>query len=202
MMPFMKAFLVAALLAFPAQAAEPRESARLEFVEGNPQAKVTVIEYASLTCHYCGAFHAKGYPRLKAEYIDTGKVRFVLRDLPSDAQAMGATLLMRCAPAPHQRAMMDKLLTHQHDWMHADKPIDVLTGYAKDIAGMTPGQVSACLANKDLLRRIEDGRQEGFRVHRLEVTPSFLVGDGTNAWHTVAGDDYPALKDAIDAALK
>ena len=81
---------------------------------GNPDAKISIIEYASVSCPHCAAFHAGAYKALKEKYIDTGKVRFVLREFPSDPMAMAGFMLARCDPNAEKRAaMLDLLFTEQ-----------------------------------------------------------------------------------------
>src|SRR6185437_1043451 len=92
------AFGSAALAADAAKPAPPTKGAPAsgpvyrEFEQGNPKAKVTVIEYASLGCPHCAHFDTEDYPQLKKDYIDTGKIKYVYRDFPLDGRAAGAAL--------------------------------------------------------------------------------------------------------------
>jgi len=115
-----------------------------EFVQGNLKAKVTVIEYASLTCPHCAHFMQEEYPKLKKEYIDTGKIKFIYRDFPLDNLAMGAAVLSRCVPGDRGHVMVEMMFKNQLEWIRAEKPLEVLRGYAQ-LAGLDSAGVDACL---------------------------------------------------------
>jgi protein-disulfide isomerase len=166
-----------------------------EFVQGNPNAKVVVIEYASLTCPHCAHFAQDDYPKLKKEYIDTKKIKFVYRDFPLDNLALGAALLARCAPGDKGMGMVEKMFIEQTKWIQAEKPIEPLTAYAKE-TGMTDKDVEACLQNKGIVDAIRDGYSTAASLYKVDATPTFLVGE-----ERVGGADYAKLKEMIDKAL-
>ncbi len=167
-----------------------------EFIEGNPKARVTVVEYASLTCPHCAAFHATGYPRLKAEYIDTGKIKFIYRDLPTDGLAGGAALLARCAPGDRGKTMIGMMFENQQEWTTAAMPLEVLRGYAQ-LAGMSAADVDACLKNEAIFKEIRSVQETAITLYKVEGTPTFIVGD-----EKVNGVSYEALKAVIEKQLK
>jgi len=167
-----------------------------DFVQGNPKAKVVVIEYASLTCPHCAHFAEAEYPKLKKDYIDTGKIKYVFRDFPLDGMAMGAALLARCAPNDRGMTMVDMMFKNQSEWMRSEKPLEVLRGYAQ-LAGMDSAAVDACLKNEAILKEINDVREKAMTLYKVKSTPSFFVGEDI-----VEGADYEALKKAIDKQLK
>lgn len=166
-----------------------------EFVQGNPNAKVVVIEYASLTCPHCAHFAQDDYPKLKKEYIDTKKIKFVYRDFPLDNLALGAALLARCAPGDKGMGMVEKMFIEQTKWIQAEKPIEPLTAYAKE-TGMSDKDVEACLQNKGIVDAIRDGYSTAASLYKVDATPTFLVGE-----ERVGGADYAKLKEMIDKAL-
>lgn len=180
--------------AFAADAA-PAPVAYHEFVQGNPKAKVVVIEYASLTCPHCAHFAQEEFPKLKAEYIDTGKIKFVFRDFPLDGLATGAALLARCAPNDRGKIMIEMMFKNQNEWMRSEKPLEPLRGYAQ-LAGMSSADVDACLKNEAILKEIQDVQQKAVSLYKVESTPSFFVGEDL-----VKGNDYETLKKAIDKKL-
>ena len=184
--------LLAPHLAFAAAAGEPVYK---EFVQGDLKAKVTVIEYASLTCPHCALFMIEGYPQLKKEYIDTGKVRFIYRDFPLDGLATGAALLARCVPGDRGHVMVEMMFQNQSEWIRSDKPLDVLRGYAQ-LAGLNAAGVDACLKNQTILKDITDVQERAASLYKVQSTPTFFVGE-----KQVQGNDYAALKKAIDAKL-
>lgn len=144
-----------------------------EKVFGAVDAPVTVIEYASLTCHHCMSFHMKTWPEFKAKYVDTGKVRFIIREFPLDPLAMAGFMLARCAGEEKWYAVVDMFYRTQEGWAHSDKPLDGLTQAMRQ-AGMGKDGVDACLKREDLyqgIRQVAD-RAKGFGV---ESTPTFFV---------------------------
>jgi protein-disulfide isomerase len=183
--------LVAPSLAFAADAAPVYK----EFVQGNLKAKVTVIEYASLTCPHCALFMTEGYPQLKKEYIDTGKVKFIYRDFPLDGLATGAALLARCVPGDRGHTMVEMMFQNQNEWIRSEKPLEVLRGYAQ-LAGLNAAGVDDCLKNQAILKDIQDVQEKAVSLYKVQSTPTFFVGE-----KQVQGNDYAALKKAIDAQL-
>ena len=99
---------------------------------GKPDAKVTIIEYASLTCGHCATFHRDTWPALKSKYIDTGKVRFVLREFPLDPLAAGAFMLARCAGQDKYFPLVETLFQQQRNWV-VQKPIEPPFAIAKQV---------------------------------------------------------------------
>ncbi len=167
-----------------------------EFVLGNPKSKVTVIEYASLTCPHCAHFQEVEYPKLKKNYIDNGKIKYVYRDYPLDGLAMGAALIARCAPGDRGATLIDMMFKNQRDWAGSEKPIEALRGYAL-LAGMTSPEVDACLKNEAILKDIQDVQQKATTLYKVDATPTFFVNE-----EKVKGADYDALAAVIDKALK
>src|SRR5260370_18506192 len=103
---------------------------------GPPDAKCTVIEYASMTCSHCAAFHKETWPQLKSTYIDTGKVRFTLREYPLDPLAAAGFMLARCAGNDKYYPMTDLLFDKQADWAFVKQPLPALAALTKQ-AGFT-----------------------------------------------------------------
>ncbi len=103
-------------------------------VLGQADAPVVMVEYASATCPHCAEFHAKVLPLIKAEYIDTGKVRFIFREFPLDQAALGAFMLARCVPEDKYFATIDLMFRRQGIWMKGDKAAELLK--VTQMAGM------------------------------------------------------------------
>ena len=118
---------------------------------GDEKAPVTIIEYASMTCPHCAAFHANTYPELKKRYIDTGKVRFIFREFPLDQLALAAFMLARCAGPDKYFPMIDTLFQQQKEWV-VQKPLGPLLAIAKQ-AGMSEQAFNECLAGQEADRR-------------------------------------------------
>ena len=111
------------------------EGALPDVVEGQANAPVTVVEYASMTCSHCAAFATKVYPTLKSKYIDTGKAKLILREFPLDPLATAGFMLARCS-GDKREAMIELLFAQQKNWAFVDKPLDGLLNVVKQ-TGMT-----------------------------------------------------------------
>lgn len=168
-----------------------------EFVQGNPNAKVTVIEYASLTCGHCKAFQDATYPELKKNYIDTGKIRFVYRDFPLDNLAAGGALLARCAPGDKGKLMIDLMFKNQNDWVRAPNPLEPLRGYAQ-LAGMSAADVDACLKNEAIMAKISEVQQTAQTSYQVRATPTLFV----NETRFEGAASYADMSAAIDRELE
>jgi protein-disulfide isomerase len=147
-----------------------------ELIEGNPKAKVTIVEFASLTCPHCARFATTVLPEIKKNYVATGKVRFVFKDFPLDQLAMTGAMLARCAPADRGMKLIDIMFKNQLEWARAEQPITSLRAYAQ-LAGMDNAQVDACLQNAKLLQAIKDEQGKATSLYQVEATPTFYVGD-------------------------
>src|SRR5215204_3053983 len=117
---------------------------------GAAEAPVTIVEYASMTCSHCAAFHEKTYPELKKKYIDTGKVRFILREFPLDPLAAAGFMLARCAGEDKYYPMVDALFRSQKTWVTAQDPVAALLTISKQ-AGFTQESFQQCLTNQSVL---------------------------------------------------
>jgi protein-disulfide isomerase len=139
---------------------------------GDEKAPITIIEYASMTCPHCAAFHTTTYPELKKRYIDTGKVRFIFREFPLDQLALAGFLLARCAGPDKYFPMIETLFQQQQKWV-VQKPLGPLMAIAKQ-TGMSEAAFNECLQNQKLVDGIEDVRQRAMKL-KVESTPSFFV---------------------------
>jgi protein-disulfide isomerase len=144
-----------------------------EKVFGVAEAPVTVIEYASLTCHHCMNFHMKTWPEFKAKYVDTGKVRFIIREFPLDPLAMAGFMLARCAGEDKWYPVVDMFYRTQEGWAHSDKPLDGLTQAMRQ-AGMGKDGVEACLKREDVYQGIKQVSERG-KGFGVDSTPTFFV---------------------------
>ena len=117
-----------------------------DHVLGDPNAPITLIEYASLTCPHCAQFNVAVLPELKKKWIDTGKVKLVYRDFPLDQTALKAAQLAECAGKDKYFGVIDMTFESQPKWATASDPIADLAKSLR-IAGMGDSEVKACLAN-------------------------------------------------------
>jgi protein-disulfide isomerase len=144
-----------------------------DVVVGRPDAPVTIIEYASMTCSHCANFHNNVYPEMKKKYIDTGKVRYILREFPLDPLAAAGFMLARCAGNDKYHAMVEMLFQRQNDWV-TQNPIPPLLALAKQ-AGFTQESFESCLKDQKVLEAIESVRTHGADKLGVNSTPTFFI---------------------------
>jgi protein-disulfide isomerase len=140
---------------------------------GPATAKVTVIEYASLTCSHCAAFHKDTWPELKSKYIDTGKIRFTLREFPLDPLATAGFMLARCNGNDKYFPMTDLLFAQQRSWAFTDKPVDALSSLVKQ-AGFTQESFESCLKRQDIYDAVTQVKDGGAKAG-VDATPTFFI---------------------------
>ncbi|WP_128924125.1 DsbA family protein [Bradyrhizobium guangxiense] len=143
---------------------------------GPNDAAVTITEYASMTCPHCAAFNEQVFPKIKKEYIDTGKVRYIFREFPLDIKAAAGSMLSRCIAkddAPKYFAVTDMLFRQQSDWVMKNTT-ETLTRIGKQ-AGLTQQQVEACLKDQALLDKIAADQKYASDVLKVDSTPTFFI---------------------------
>lgn len=141
-------------------------------VQGDENAPVTVVEYASMTCGFCASFHLKTYPHLKSEYIETGKARLIFREFPLDPVAAAASMLARCAPEEKYFDVVELMFEQQRSWAFTENPYEALLKFAKQI-GFTQESFEACLKDQALLDGIYASRDRG-KEFGVSSTPTFF----------------------------
>lgn len=162
---------------------------------GDPAAPVTIIEYASLTCPHCAAFHTKTLPELKKRYIDTGKVRLLLRDFPLDETALKAAVIAHCAGPERQPKFVEVFFAQQQSWARASDPLQALKQLAR-LGGLVAEQIDACLADKSLEDAVLQARLDGEKKYDIRSTPSFIIGGKTYAGDQSV-DEFAQLIDPL-----
>lgn len=145
-----------------------------DVVLGDPNAKVTIVEYASMTCSHCRDFHSESWPTIKRDYVDTGKVKFILREFPFDPRALAAFMLARCAGDDKRTAMVDVLFDQQREWAAAENASVALLKIAQ-LSGMSQDQFKACLSNSDLQTKVVAVQTAGQNEFGVKATPTFFV---------------------------
>lgn len=155
----------------PANIADPGPLKEQSF--GRSDAPVTVIEYASLTCHHCRDFHTKTWPEIKARYVDTGKVRFIMREFPLDALAAGGFMLARCSGDDKWYAVVDLLFRADDKWAHAADPVEGLRSIMRQ-TGMGNDAFESCLKDQKLLDQIKGVADRGTAAG-VDSTPTFFI---------------------------
>ena len=164
---------------------------------GAREAPVTIVEYASTTCMHCAGFYAATFPALKSKYIDTGKVRFILREFPLDPLAAAGFMLARCAGDDKRNAIVDLLFAQQKNWAFTDKPVEALAALLKQ-TGMSQKTFDACLQNDDLRDKVYKVHDRAAEKFGVTATPTFFI-NGKKA----RGEITPgALAKVLDPLLK
>jgi len=163
---------------------------------GKADAKVTIIEYASLSCPHCAKFNAEVLPRVKSDYIDKGLVRWVYRDYPLNNPAYLAAVLAHCGSPLRYFGLVDKLFRSQDYWAVQPQPIVALKQIGVN-EGIDEKTYDACLADQKLKDKIISRLQEASTKYKVEATPSFLIGGKLYSGELPFDD----LKKLIDDAL-
>lgn len=163
---------VAGGAAVPAQAVA--ETTPDDRVLGKADAPVTMIEYASLTCPHCAAFHEKTLPQIKAKYIDTGKVKLVFRDFPFDELGLRAAMTAHCLAPENYFGFLDVLFRSQDKWSRAANPMEALKQLAR-LAGMQGDAFDACQKNEAVANRVLQERIDAQNNFDVRATPTFII---------------------------
>ena len=164
---------------------------------GSDKAPVTIIEYASMTCPHCAHFEETTLPELKKRYIDTGKVRYVMREFPLDALAAAGFMLARCAGPDKYETVVETLFAKQADWAMVQKPIPPLMAIAKQF-GFTEESFNTCLANQQVLDDIQAVRDHAVNKLGVNSTPTFFI----NGKRFVGDLSIEVMAKEIDPYLK
>jgi protein-disulfide isomerase len=165
---------------------------------GNPNAKVKVVEYASLSCPHCAQFHADVFPAFKAKYIDTGRVYFTLREFLTDPPAVAAAgfLMARCAGPAKYFDVVGDVFRSQERW--ESTPVRTVFVEIANKHGLTEAQFETCLRDAPAQQALNERMRKAVEVDKINSTPSFLInGKTTGHIHTFA-----ELEAAIAAAAK
>jgi protein-disulfide isomerase len=166
---------------------------------GPADASVTIVEYASMTCPQCAAFTEQVFPKIKSEFIDTGKIRFVFREFPLDIKAAAGSMLARCiakTDAGKYFAVVDLLFKQQNEWA-GPKTTEVLKRIGKQ-AGLTEQNVEDCLKDQALLDKIAADQKYANEVLKVNSTPTFFINGemlkGETSFEEFAKKINPLLK--------
>jgi protein-disulfide isomerase len=161
---------------------------------GPKEAKVTIIEYYSATCPHCATFYKDTFLALKRDYIDQGKVRFVLREYPLDKTALAASMIARCAPKEKFFAVIGAIFETQESWLK--NPSSGLRKVAR-FAGFTPASFDDCFDNKDLADGIMAIRNTAKKQYGVSATPTLFI----NGEMLTTSRDIDNMKRIIDPLL-
>lgn len=168
-----------------------------EMTLGEADAPVTLVEYASFTCPHCRTFHQNIFKQLKADYIDTGKVRFIYREVYFDPYGLWAGVVARCGGGQRYFGLVDLIYENQSSWTRGEAA--QVAGNLKrlgKLTGMDDATLDACLRDNDKMRALTALYQKNAEADGIRSTPSFVI-DGK----TYSNMSYEEMKAIIDAAL-
>ena len=169
------AFLIGLLSVAPAAAGVvPLEEALAEKVMGKADAPVTMVEYSSLTCSHCAAFHKDTLPQIKKAYIDTGKVRLVFQDYPLNSLALAAAMLARCGGDKRYFGMLEVLFRSRETWARSDDSLGDLERVVR-FGGLSKADVGECLNNEGLMNAIQQRAAAAQDKLGINSTPTFVI---------------------------
>lgn len=162
-----------------------------EITVGDPAAPVTIVEYASLTCPHCANFHREVYPRIKENFIRTGRVKFVYRNYTRDRADLEVAKITRCAGPDKVMELMAVYFERQRQWITQDPRPEIIS-IARQ-AGINRAQYDACVSNAALEKNILDLHYQGLNQDKVTATPTFFVNG-----QKLAGEaSYETFRDLI-----
>lgn len=153
-------------------------AAVVEMSMGPDDAAVTVIEYASFTCPHCASFHKDVFHDLKSEFIDTGKIRFVFREVYFDRFGLWAGMIARCGGEQKYFGIVDMLFKRQREWAVGGEDPSVIVDNIKKIgriAGLSDAEMEECLMDKDHAKALVEEFQKNATADNIDSTPSFII---------------------------
>lgn len=158
-------------------AAEIDTSKVVDMSLGNPDAPVTVIEYASFTCPHCANFHDNVFGELKANYIDTDKINFIYREVYFDRFGLWAGMLARCGDGTRYFGISDMLYEKQREWIGEGQPAEIAENLRTmgKTAGLSEELVNECLSDQAMAEAMIAVYQENAERDDINSTPSFII---------------------------
>lgn len=192
------AFAMPAVAQEAAPAAESQVETLPDIAVGAEDAPLTVVEYASFTCGHCAQFHNDNWKKLKTEYVDTGKVKFIQRDIYFDQVGLWAGILARCGGDDKYYAVSDMLFEEQSEWLAGNSGEEVAANLRRIglKAGMTEDQMTACWDDSAKAEQLVATFQKNAGADGIEATPTFMIGD-----EKVMNQPWDDLKKVIDEKL-
>ena len=176
------------------------ESKYIEMSKGDENATVVFVEYASLTCPACAAFHTNVYPKLNKEYIQTGKIKFIHREIYFDRAGLWAALTARCTNAVKRYfGMLDLLYSEQPLWSRSDNSDEIIDALLKISAksGIEKGKAIACLEDQEKALELVDQYKIYVNEDSIDSTPTFVING-----KKYSNRSYKEIKEIIEKELK
>ena len=167
---------------------------------GDPEAKVTIKVFSSLTCPHCADFHKNIYEKLKEEYIDKGLVKFEHHAFPLDLAALNAEIVVRCQNSIEKKFdLLTDIYSKQTTWA-VGSDINKINQLIKKVGinfGLTNEKMDKCLKNEQAQDEILEQRIEAQKKYKIESTPTIIINDKKYSGKV----DYKQFKKAIDKKL-
>jgi protein-disulfide isomerase len=188
-------------LPFSVSAEEASEEIKpiAEMVQGDEDAPIELIEYASFTCPHCATFHADVYPELKVNYIDKGLVKFIYREVYFDKYGMWASMIARCAGPDKFFGMIDQIYRKQSVWSRAESDVAIVTELRKIglLAGLDETQLGQCLQDGVKLRALVEWYSENAKRDEIKSTPTLVINGEKHS-----NQSYEKLTEILDEILE
>jgi len=184
------------LVATPAEAAAPGLIADIPL--GKANAPITLIEYASFTCSHCAHFHDEVFVQLKRDYIDTGKVKFILREVYFDKFGLWGGQLAQCGGDLKYYGIADMLFAEQQAWIGDGSEATIAANLRKIglKAGLTKDQIETCLNDRARAEAMVMTYQKNATADGIEGTPTLMINGEKHD-----NMSYADLKKILDAKL-
>lgn len=160
-------------------------------VLGEADAKVTIIEYASLTCPHCATFHKDTLRQVKQNWIEEGKARLVFRHYPLDGLALRAAALSNCFEGKSHFTFLDAMFASQDRWAGSQDPLGELAQLAK-LAGMDQARFDACVNDEAEMNGILERMKDANDQYDVQSTPTVIV-NGKKVTGSMAYDEFRKL---------
>jgi protein-disulfide isomerase len=170
-----------------------------EMLQGDEDAPIEMIEYASFTCPHCATFHADVYPKLKMNYIDKGLVKFIYREVYFDKYGMWASMIARCAGPDKFFGMTDQIYRKQSVWARAESDVAIVTALRKIglLAGLDETQLGQCLQDGVKLRALVEWYSENAKRDEIKSTPTLVINGEKHS-----NKSYEKLTEILDEILE
>lgn len=170
----------------------------VEMSKGNPDAAVTLIEYASFTCPHCRTFHQNVYPRLEADYIEPGLINFVYREVYFDRFGLWAGMMARCGGPLRYFGIVDLIYENQSEWTQGS-PAEVAENLRRigRTAGLSNDELDVCMTDAAMAEAMIATYEANTAVHDIPGTPAFVLNDELHG-----NMSYDELRGLIDAELE
>tara|TARA_Y200000002_G_scaffold370505_1_gene366114 strand:+ start:1928 stop:2545 length:618 start_codon:yes stop_codon:yes gene_type:complete len=195
-----KIFLMCVLVLSPvvSVADDSKSDQYIDMFKGNPDADFIIVEYASFTCPHCASFHKEVLPYLTEKYIDSGKVKFVYREVYFDAPGLWAGLLARCASKEKYFGIVDLLYGKQEKWSSGTSEKEIL-GQLFSIGrqvGIEEEEINSCFKNKNKSLNLIDAYLKHSKADKITSTPSIVLNGKLMEYSSFA-----ELKEKLDELL-